>query len=140
MGKPRLHVSPSSRRQRRPSVHVARTFAWRPWTSSTTLASAWGSFCPTTAEVICYLRCTFIVIRSSPRLLLLALALSCFSILAIGLALNSTLTSANTSTASVPLALKYTLSILALGILAIVVRRGLVNVQEKGGKRIKTKV
>ena len=54
-----------SRRQRRLSVHVARTFAWRPWTSSTTLASAWGSFCPTTAEVICYLRCTFIVIRFS---------------------------------------------------------------------------
>ena len=148
-----------SRRQRRPSVHVAFAEApWRPWTSSGTLASAWGYVCPTSAEVICYLRCIFLAIRyicptmdrshilssvflrSSPRLLLLASALSCFSLLAIGLALNAALTSTNAPTTSVSLVLKYTLAILTLGVLAIVVRRALAKVQEKGGKRIKTKV
>ena len=81
-----------------------------------------------------------VFLRSSPRLLLLASALSCFSLLAIGLALNAALTSTNAPTTSVSLALKYTLPILTLGVLAIVVRRALAKVQEKGGKRIKTKV
>ena len=82
--KPRLHVSPSrwdldtwlnkslivsrSRRQRRPSVHVAQTFeeaAWRPWPSSWASTSAWrhriSSLSP--AEVVYTLRRFFFVIR-----------------------------------------------------------------------------
>merc|ERR1719447_1361661 len=91
--KPRLHVSPSSRRQRRPSVHVAQTFeeaAWRPWPSSWASTSAWhhriSSLSP--AEVVYTLRRFFFVISSSPRLLLFALVLSCFSLIGIVLAFS----------------------------------------------------
>ena len=38
------------------------------------------------------------------------------------------------------LLLKYTLGLVTLGVLVIVVRKALAEVQEKGGKRIKTKV
>merc|ERR1712192_39896 len=137
--KPRLHVSPSSsRRQRRPSVHVAEA-AWRPWPSSWAFGRFW--VCPTSEEFIYTLRRFFFLISSSPRLLLLALALSCLSLIGIVVAFNSTLPSFNNaSTPPMNKALKYTLVLLTLGVLAILVRKAVVTVQEEGGKRIKTKV
>merc|ERR1719376_1078580 len=145
--KPRLHVSPSSRRQRRPSVHVAQTFAeaaWRPWPSSWTSTSAsWRLWvCPTSEEFIYTLRRFFFLISSSPRLLLLALALSCLSLIGIVVAFNSTLPSFNSSPTTPPMnkALKYTLVLLTVGALAILVKKAFARVQEEGGKRIKTKV
>merc|ERR1719489_412055 len=99
--KPRLHVSPSSsRRQRRPSVHVAEA-AWRPWPSSwvSSTSASWRLWvCPTSEEFIYTLRRFFFLISSSPRLLLLALALSCLSLIGIVVAFNSTLPSFNAST------------------------------------------
>merc|ERR1719295_802181 len=143
--KPRLHVSPSSRRQRRPSVHVAQTFAeaaWRPWPSSWASTSAWRHrITPlSSADVVYTLRRFFFVISSSPRLLLFALVLSCFSLIGIVLAFSFVSPSANAFTLSLSLALKYALALLTLSILAIIVRKALAKMHEEGGNRIKTKV
>merc|ERR1719342_553944 len=129
--KPRLHVSPSSRRQRRPSVHVAQTFAeaaWRPWPSSWASTSAWrhGISPLSSAEVVYTLRRFFFVISSS--------------LIGIVLAFSFVSPSANAFTLSLSLALKYALALLTLGILAIIVRKALAKMHEEGGNRIKTKV
>merc|ERR1719370_1757 len=144
--KPWLHVSPSSsRRQRRPSVHVAQTFAeaaWRPWPSSWASTSAFWRLwvCPPSEEFVYTLRRFFFLISSSPRLLLLALALSCLSLIVIVVAFNLALPSFNASTPPMNKAFKYTLVLLTIGALAILVKKALVTVQKEGGKRIKTKV
>merc|ERR1712192_172442 len=133
--KPRLHVSPSSsRRQRRPSVHVAQTFAeaaWRPWPSSwaTSSSASWRLWvCPTSQEFIYTLRRFFFLISSSPRLLLLALALSCLSLIGIVVAFNSTLPSYNATSTPMNKPLKYTLVLLTLGALAILVKKAFARV------------
>merc|ERR1712181_40183 len=133
--KPRLHVSPSSRRQRRPSVHVAEA-AWRPWPSSwiSPTPATWQLWvCPKSEEFIYTLRRFFFLISSSPRLLLLALALSCLSLIGIVVAFNSTLPSFNASTPPMNKPLKYTLVLLTLGALAILVKKAFARVQEEGG-------
>ena len=73
---------------------------------------------------------------------MLALALSCFSLIGIVMAFNSVLPTFHTSSPSPLLALapKYALVLLIVGVLVILVRKIMAGAHGDGGKRIKAKV